>query len=199
MTRRRLHGRLAALVAACAVFAYHGTCSAGAAVAVAGMPVDTTKARFSVVPPAGWVYERSAYEVSASRDGALLEIVSFTLRKHKKAFAAIKKDAAPDALPEELAEDYVADLKSQAGISNVETSAVEPADLGGNAAFRVRLTFVLAQEMGGVTYEEITLGAPLQDGLLIARYRAPKIHFFETYLPQFEETLRSLTLAPAKD
>jgi hypothetical protein len=199
MTQRRLHGRLAALVAACAVFAYHGTCSAGAAVAVAGVPVDTTRGRFSVVPPAGWVYDRSAYEISASRDGPLLEIVAFTLRKHKKAFAAIKKDSAPDALPEELAEDYVADLKSQAGIGDVETTAIEPADLAGNAAFRVRLTFVLAQETGGVTYEEITLGAPLPDGLLLARYRAPQIHFFDTYLAQFEETLRSLTLAPGKE
>jgi hypothetical protein len=199
MTQRRLQGLLAALVAVGAVFACHGTCSAAAAVAVAGVPVETTRGRFSVVPPAGWVCERSAYEVAASRDGALLESVSFTLRKHKKAFAAIKKDSAPDALPEELAENYLADLKSQAGIGNVEALAVEPADLGGNAAFLVRLTFVLAQEMGGVTYQEITLGAPLQDGLLIARYRAPQIHFFDTYLPQFEETLRSLTLAPVKE
>jgi len=171
-----------------------GTLAAGLEIAVANTPVSTTKSLFAVQPPAGWVYQGSGYEVHASRDGPLLNAISFALRKHKKAFAAIKKDSAPDLLPEELAEMYVADLKSQPGISDVNVVSVEPAVLGGQPAFRVHVTYVLMQAMGGAPFEQVALGAPLQDYLLVAHYRAPQLHFFGTYLPAFEESLQTLTL-----
>ena len=164
------------------------------AIAVANTPVSTTKNLFAVQPPAGWVYQRGGYDVLTSRDGPLLNNISFELRKHKKAFTAIKKGSAPDSLPEELAEMYVADLKSQAGISDVNVISIEPAVLGGQPAFRVHVTYVLMQAMGGAPFEQVALGAPLQDYLLVARYQAPQLHFFGTYLPAFEESLPTLTL-----
>lgn len=189
------HGRwvqvAAALWAAWTVAVAHG---AGMEIAAANTPVATGKGHFSVQPPAGWVYQRGGYEVMISRDGPLLNAMWFELRKHKKAFPAIKKASAPDALPEELAELYVADLKSQAGISDVNLVSVEPATLGGQPAFRVRVTYVLMQEMGGAPIEQVALGTPLEEHLLLARYWAPQLHFFETYLPAFEESLQTLTL-----
>jgi hypothetical protein len=182
--------------ALCAAWGIHGALAAGPEIAAANTPVSTTKNLFAVQPPAGWVYQRSGYEVLTSRDGPLLNDISFELRKHKKAFLAIKKGSAPDALPEELAEMYVADLKSQAGISDVNVVAIEPATLGGQPAFRVHVTYVLMQAMGGAPFEQVALGAPLQDYLLVARYRAPQLHFFGTYLPAFEESLQTLTLTP---
>jgi len=171
-----------------------GAQAAGMETAVANTPVSTTKNLFAVQLPAGWIYQRGGYDVFASRDGPLLNNISFELRKHKKAFAAIKKGSAPDALPEELAEIYVADLKSQAGISDVNVVSIEPAVLGGQPAFRVHVTYVLMQAMGGAPFEQVALGAPLQDYLLVARYQAPQLHFFGTYLPAFEESLPTLTL-----
>lgn len=181
-------------VALCAASS-SGQALAGMELAVANTPVSNSKGQFSVQPPPGWVYQRTAYEVLTSRDGMLLNNVGFALRKHKNAFAAIKKSSTPDALPEELAENYIADFKSRPGISDVAVVAVEPAILGGQPAFRVHLTYVLIQEMGGATFEQVALGAPLQDYLLIASYAAPQIHFFATYLPAFEESLLTLTLA----
>lgn len=173
---------------------FSGQAIAGLEIAAADTPVSSSKGHFSVQPPVGWVCQRSGYYVMASRDGPLLNSISFSLRKHKKAFAAIQKDSAPDALPEELAENYVADLKSQPGMSAVQVVAVEPAVLGGQPAFKVHLTYVLLQELGGAPFEQVALGAPLKDYLLIALYTAPQIHYFETYLPAFEESLRTLTL-----
>ncbi|HEX9207835.1 MAG TPA: hypothetical protein VF851_06340 [Steroidobacteraceae bacterium] len=186
--------RMLLAAALCAAW-FSGQVLAGMEIAVANTPVSNSKGQFSVQLPAGWVYQRSGYEVTTSRDGALLNNISFALRKHKKAFPAIKKDSTADALPEELAENYIADLKSRPGISDVQVVAIEPADLGGQPAFRVHLTYVLMQEMGGAPFEQVALGAPLPDYLLIASYAAPRIHFFATYLPAFEESLRTLTLA----
>lgn len=178
----------------CATLGVTGAQAAGTGIAVANTPVSTTKSLFAVQPPAGWVYQRGGYDVFTSRDGPLLNNISFELRKHKKAFTASKKGSAPDSLPEELAEMYVADLKSQAGISDVNVISIEPAVLGGQPAFRVHVTYVLMQAMGGAPFEQVALGAPLQDYLLVARYQAPQLHFFGTYLPAFEESLPTLTL-----
>jgi hypothetical protein len=178
----------------CAALGVTGAQAAGTGIAVANTPVSTTKSLFAVQPPAGWVYQRGGYDVFTSRDGPLLNNISFELRKHKKAFTASKKGSAPDSLPEELAEMYVADLKSQAGISDVNVISIEPAVLGGQPAFRVHVTYVLMQAMGGAPFEQVALGAPLQDYLLVARYQAPQLHFFGTYLPAFEESLPTLTL-----
>jgi hypothetical protein len=174
-----------------------GAAIAGVDIAAANTPVSNSKGQFSVQPPVGWVYQSSGYAVVASRDGPTLNNISFSLRKHKKAFAAIAKDSAPDALPEDLAENYVADLKSQPGISAVQVVAVEPGILGGQAAFRVHITYVLLQELGGAPFEHVALGTPMQDYLLIASYTAPQIHYFGTYLPAFEESLRTLALTGA--
>jgi hypothetical protein len=178
----------------CAAWGITGAQAAGMEIAAANTPVSTTKGLFAVQPPAGWVFQRGGYDVFTSRDGPLLNNISFELRKHKKAFPATRKGSAPDVLPEELAEMYVADLKSQAGISDVNVLAIEPAVLGGQPAFRVHVTYVLMQAMGGAPFEQVALGAPLQDYLLVARYQAPQLHYFETYLAAFEESLPTLTL-----
>lgn len=180
--------------ALCAAWAMTGARAAGMEVAVANTPVSTTKNQFSVQAPAGWILQRSGYEIRTSRDGPLLNCILFELRKHKKAFPAIKKGSAADTLPEDLADLFVADLKSAAGISDVNVVSIEPAVLAGQPAFKVRVTYVLMQEMGGAPFEQVALGAPLQDYLLLARYWAPQLHFFATYLPAFEESLPSLTL-----
>jgi hypothetical protein len=172
-----------------------GEAIAGTEVAAANSPVSTSKGQFSVQPPTGWIYSATGYEVLISRDGPLLNGISFALRKHKNAFPALKKESAPDALPEELAENYVADLKSRPGISDVKVVTVEPAVLAGQPAFKIRATYVLMQEMGGAPYEQVALGTPLKDYLLLASFAAPQIHFFESYLPAFEESVQTLTLA----
>ena len=180
--------------ALCAAWVMTGAHAAGMEIAVANTPVSTTRNQLAVQPPAGWVYQRSGYEVLTSRDGPLLNAMSFELRKHKKAFPAVKKASTPDALPEDLAEIYVADMKSQPGISDVNVISTEPAVLAGLPAFRVHITYVLMQEMGGAPFEQVALGTPLQDYLLVARYWAPQLHFFETYLPAFEEALPTVTV-----
>ena len=43
------------------------------------------------------------------------------------------------------------------------------------------------------------LGTALPDGLLVAFFRAPRIHFYDKWLPAFDQALGTLTLgAPPK-
>jgi hypothetical protein len=82
-------------------------------------------------------------------------------------------------------------------VQDVQVVTIEPATLGGLPAFRVRLTYRVPPELGGAMYEEVTLGAVRPDGLLLARYTAPQLHYFEKSLPMFEQMIGTLQLLPA--
>lgn len=45
---------------------------------------------------------------------------------------------------------------------------------------------------------QLAIGTALADGILLATFDAPSIHYFEASLPAAEESLRTVTLAPGK-
>lgn len=172
--------------------------------ALAWKPVDpgaaTTpkKGGYSVQLPAGWLYDTNATNVVASRDGPFLNRIFITLVPHKDAFKLIKKSSSADALAEDLAESYVANLQASArqlAIDGVAILSTEPAELAGHPAFRVHLRYRAAEQISGAGFEEVTLGTPLPAGLLLATYSAPALHFFPKWQPSFEETLKTISLA----
>jgi hypothetical protein len=70
----------------------------------------------------------------------------------------------------------------------------EPAELVGRPAFRVHLLYAASEPVDDVEMEEITVGTAMTDGLLLVTYRAPSIHYFDTYRPEFEATLKQIAL-----
>lgn len=62
----------------------------------------------------------------------------------------------------------------------------------------MRLTYQLPGTLGGASTVQVSIGTALPDGVLIATFEAPQIHFFEESLPAAEEALRSVTLSAAK-
>jgi hypothetical protein len=174
------------------------TAVAGWKVVEPGTVATASSAGFSVQPPSGWVYDTGSRHVVAARNGVLLDALRVSLLSHKTAFKALKKPSTADALPEDLAESYVANLQAEGTYQEVQLVSIEPAELGGRPAFRVRLTYRLPDALGGARMEQVAIGTALKEGLLLATYEGPRIHFFEASLPAAEEALRSVTLAPGK-
>ena len=50
--------------------------------------------------------------ISASHDGIVLNEISVAILPHKKAFEDAKKESTPKSAPEDLAEDYIAELQA---------------------------------------------------------------------------------------
>lgn len=163
-----------------------------------GVVAKASSAGFTVQLPSGWIYDTGARHVVAARNGPSLDSVRVVLIPHKNAFKALKKPSTPDALPEDLAESYVANIQAEGFIGDVELLATDPAELAGRPAFRVHLLYRLPATLGGARMEQIAIGTALAQGLLLATYDAPRIHFFAQSLPAAEEALRTVTLTGAK-
>lgn len=174
------------------------TASAGWSLVEPGTVATAGSAGFSVQPPAGWIYDTGARHVVAARNGMLLDALRVTLIPHKNTFKALKKPSTPESLPEDLAETYVANLQAEGTLTEVQLISVDPSELAGLPAFRVHLTYRLPAGLGGARVEQVAIGTALPEGLLLATFEGPQLHFFEQSLPAAEESLRTVTLVPAK-
>lgn len=154
-------------------------------------PVASTKGDFQLVVPKDWKYDTGSGDILLSWMGTRLGTIQADFRKHRKAFAAIKKDARPDETPEELAEDFLADFRKLSGNSEVEQVSNEPAELGGQPAFRMVLAYRSAVDHGAVRYREVVVGTTNAKGVVLLVYRAPVLHWFDTQLPAFESVAKS--------
>lgn len=161
-----------------------------------GVVAVPKKAAFTVQLPSGWLYDTAAGVVIASRDGALLNEIRVVLAPHDQVFKNIKKKSSADALPEDLAELYVESLHANKGVHDIEVLSTEPADLAGRPAFRVHIRYRIPEEMGGATFERVTVGTPLPAGLLLAYFEAPQLYQYPKWEPAFEESLKTITVAP---
>jgi hypothetical protein len=173
------------------------TATAGWKVVEPGTIATAGSGGFSVQPPAGWVYDTGSRHVAAARNGILLDGLRVTLIPHKSAFKAIKKPSTPASLPEDLAETYVANMQAE-GATEVLLISVDPAEIAGRPAFRAHLTYRLPAGLGGARMEQVAFGTALPEGLLLATFEGPQIHFFQQSLPAAEEALQTVTLAPGK-
>ena len=150
---------------------------------------------YAVQFPAGWLCDTKSDSVIASHDGLLLNSITVSVTAHKDVFKAAKKPSSPSAAPEDLAESYVANLQSGPGaVQDVVLLGTEPAELVGRPAFRVHLKYRASPSQGSAEIEEVTLGTPLDSGLMLATYRAPAIHFFARWLGEFEAAIQSVVL-----
>jgi hypothetical protein len=182
-------------IALIAILLVSSTASAGWNLAEPDTVATASSAGFSVRPPAGWIYDAGSKQVVAARNGMLLDGLRVALIPHKNMFTAINKPLTRGMLPEDLAEAYVAEMQAAGTYTDVKLVSIDPAELSGLPAFRVRLTYRLPASLGGATMVRVAVGTRLTDGILLATFDAPQIHFFEESLPAAEEALRSVTLS----
>jgi hypothetical protein len=170
----------------------------GIKVAVAGKAFESKSGSYAIEFPAGWKYDSYGMNCAASRDGFNLNAVAVEIRKHKNAFKAIKKNSSEQSLPQELAEDFVANMKAAGGNEGIEVLENDPVDLAGKPGFRLHLKYRVLIDVGALDYEHIIVGAVTPKGLLLVGYRAPSLHYFAAQRTAFDAALASFRFASAK-
>lgn len=170
--------------------------AAGWNLADVGSPYVSDKLGYSIQFPPGWRYNPGFFagKCIATRDGPDLAAMYVEVRKHKNAFKEIKQSSAPDSLPQDLAQWYVANLQADRSMESVTVLADEPAELAGLPAFRVHLAYRFVVDKGAVRYEEIVVGAVNDRGLFVVGYRAPVLHYFARYRDEFEQSLGTFSI-----
>ena len=98
-------------------------------------------------------------------------------------------------LPQELAEKLVAEATAARSLQNMEVLADEPAELAGQAAFRLHLAYRTSVDAGSVRYEEIVVGTNTPQGIFLVGYRGPVLHYFARDVAAFEQALASFMIA----
>lgn len=161
-----------------------------------GRPFAHETSGYSIQFPGGWRWMKAPFgaDTIATRDGPALQVIGVDFRKHKNAFSAIKQDSNAAMTPQELAEKLVADATRRNALTNVEILSDQPTTLGGRPAFRLHLTYTQNVDTGGLRYEEIVVGANSPQGLFVVRYAAPKLHYFERGLDDFEKSLATFKI-----
>jgi hypothetical protein len=151
---------------------------------------------YSVQFPAGWKFNRLWFsdETGATRDGPELQAIFVDYRAHKNAFKALKKDSAPDMMPQEMAESLVADMAKERGLENVQILANEPAVVSGKPGFSLRFEYLMPIHRGAVRVREIIAGAAGRSGLYLVGYRAPVLYYYDRDVDKFAGALKSFTI-----
>ncbi len=92
---------------------------------------------YSVQFPPGWKFNCLWFsdETGATRDGPELQAIFVDFRAHKNAFKALKRDASPDMMPQEMAESLVADMAKERGLEKCP----DPGQRAGGGVGKARL------------------------------------------------------------
>ena len=170
---------------------------AGWKVAESGKPFTHKPSGYSIQFPAGWKYAKLLFsdESGATRDGPNLQAIWVDFRKHKLAFKALKKDSAVDMLPQDLAQNLVADMAKERNLQDMKMLTDEPAELAGRPAFRIQFEYRTPVDRGSVRYREIVVGTVNEKGLYLVGYRAPVLHYFARDIAPYEESVKSFSIA----
>ena len=149
---------------------------------------------YTVDLPVGWIRHFAQDKtLLVSRDGFTLQTIGITHRPAAQAFPKTKKGAAEGALPSELAELQIAEMKTEtqqmAALTVVEN---EPVTLDGRDGFRVRVSYHTAR---GLEIHRVTYGVPDKSGYYRIEYVAPKLYYFDATFADFEKVVSSLRIA----
>lgn len=163
-----------------------------------GQPISHKGSGYSIQYPTGWRYIKSGDETIATRDGPALQMIYVDFRKHKNAFRALKQNATPEMMPQELAEKIVAEMSTAGSLQNMQVLSDEPTLLAGRPAFKVHVSYRTAVDAGSVRYEGIVVGANSPQGIFLVGYRAPVLHYFSRGLKFYDEALATFAIAELK-
>lgn len=158
--------------------------------------VGPSKGDFSIQLPADWLWDGSRHSIESSHDGPGLNHLSVAVISQKDMFKNTKKRLTPTTSPEDLAEDYIAEIQTgPQAMQNLTVLTNEPAELAGKPAFRLHLKYRVPS-VGNATMESVVVGTALAKDVLLATFEAPSLHYFERWADQVDEAVRSITLSP---
>lgn len=156
---------------------------------------DTAKS-YTVDLPVGWIKQWSQTgELTVSRDGPALQTIAVSRSLLANAYPKIKKAASETALPAELAEMRIAELKAtNEQLAALQVLENEPAIMGGKDGYRLKVAY---KSQRGLRYERMIYGVVDQKASYVLEYAAPSLLYFERDLPVFQKVVDSFQLVAA--
>jgi len=146
--------------------------------------------RYSVELPGGWMQLKGGQSDRhvVSRDGTNLQLIEIVRTKPEEAFPDLKRGMPSGALPSELAELQIANMRA-GGVANLSVVKNEPMAIAGTTGYSLLTRF---KNSRGLRYERIVVGFAEADGYYTLSYQAPTLHYFGRDRAAFDALLRSL-------
>jgi hypothetical protein len=165
--------------------------------------VSSTSFQFSVSD--GWVrttnprtFERLSIDgaertlllegMTVTRDGTGIHAISVTRRYPDTAFPMVKKKSAPQMLPPEAADLYVAELRKRTGLERLTVVSNKPAKVDGKSGFQLTMQF---KNDDGLRIQILTYGFVDKTGFYTLTYRAPALYFYDRDFKDFNTLVGS--------
>jgi len=151
---------------------------------------------YKVDLPVGWIKQWTQGGVLiVSHDGPLLQTIMVSKAPLKEAFPKTKKAATEAALPAELAEMRIAELKAtNEQLAALQVIENEPAIVAGKEGYRLKVAY---KSQRGLRYERVIYGVVDKNSSYALDYFAPSLLYFERDLPTFQKVVESFQLASA--
>lgn len=145
---------------------------------------------FSIMLPAGWVHGNFYNKgILVTKDGPQVQVIIASHTTFENAFKKIKKAPTASTLPSELAEMYIAEIKTIKSMQSIEVVSNQPANLLGMPAFRLHLKY---KDEYGLRIERLVYGTVDKSGVYLLHYEAPTLTYFQRDLPVFERLVTSI-------
>lgn len=150
---------------------------------------------YAVTLPQGWLdISSNDWTVTLlTRHGSDLDSIRIIRYENDKAFPDTKKGATPGENPGQLADDMMAEIKAETGISAFQVITNEPATLGGQNGVHLLTEF---SDTEGVHYRQEDYLVCNAVGTYLVTFRAPVLHFYDLYHPAFQATVGSFKFVP---
>jgi len=152
----------------------------------------SAKDSYSVTLPSDWVDYAGARNAKViTKDGVSLQTIRINRENHKNAFKKIEKSSNANMLPQEVAENVIAEIKANYGLDNIEILSNDPALIGGQAGFKLFMEFKTER---GLRRKYLAYGLVNDQGLYVLNYEAPTLHYFDRDVDVFESVVKSFAL-----
>ncbi len=143
--------------------------------------------------PAGDITSTKVNRAFLSRDGLNLEEIDIIRSELKDAFPSLNKQADLSLLPSELAELFIAETKTASGLENIQVIENLPMRIANHDGFMVHMRYKISK---GLPIEILAYGFTNKYGFYVFTFKAPGLHFFPTFLPEFKQIVNSARIIP---
>lgn len=147
---------------------------------------------FRVTVPTGWTqHVANSSRVMISKDWPTLNWVEFDKYSFAEANKAMGANIDEDTVVTELASYYRAGFEKQFKMANITAKTLAPATVAGAPAFRMEFYYANAE---GVTFNVLAYGFIKDGNFYELIFQAPRVHFFQASLAEFEQMVASFEL-----
>lgn len=148
-------------------------------------------AGFAVDIPDGWWKPEYTDKYLLTKDGPYLQYILIQKRPLNKAFRYTKKKIRRGMLPQEAAGIIVDELASDRYLMNFSVIENAPANVDGQAGFRILFTYTDQKQS---QFKTLYYGFIKADSFYNLRYCAAARHYFEKDIAAFDQIINSFKL-----